>query len=470
MNDYRMIIAGKAVEGAEGTFEVIEPATGKAFARCAAASPAQLDDAVVEARRAFAQWRMVSHAQRCEILRSVATDIEAEANGIAQLIVREQGKPMALAMSEVMGGVAWTRYHAEQRMPVEIIEDSAQHFIELQRKPLGVVGSITPWNWPFMIAIWHIMPALRAGNTVISKPSSLTPLSTVRLVEIIARHVPAGVISVITGVGGLGGAMTRHADINKIVFTGSTQTGQRVMRESAGNLKRLTLELGGNDAAIVLPGSDVDAIAPQIFQAAFLNMGQTCAALKRLYVHRTQYQAFCDALVTCATASVIGNGLDAEVDFGPVQNLDQLTHVEALVSAAHADGATVLCGGARLERDGFFYPPTIVADVYDGSRLVDEEQFGPVLPVIVYDDVEEALKNANASEFGLGGSVWGADADAASAVAERLESGVAWVNCHAQIRPDTPFGGSKMSGYGVEFGMEGLLEFTGQQLVFRRKE
>lgn len=313
------------------------------------------------------------------------------------------------------------------------------------------------------------MPALRAGNTVISKPSSLTPLSTIKLVEIIGRHVPAGVINVVTGVGGLGGAMSGHADISKIVFTGSTQTGQRVMREGAGNLKRLTLELGGNDAAIVLRGSDVQAIAPQIFQAAFLNMGQICAALKRLYVHRSQYRAACDALVAAAQACVIGDGLGAGVDFGPVQNLAQLEHVDALVRTARNEGAAILCGGKRLDRDGFFYPPTIVADVQDGSRLVDEEHFGPVLPVIAYDEISEALHNANASEFGLGGSVWGPDVDAAADVAAQLESGVAWVNCHAQIRPDTPFGGCKMSVYGVEFGMEGLLEFTGQQLLFKKK-
>jgi acyl-CoA reductase-like NAD-dependent aldehyde dehydrogenase len=368
-----------------------------------------------------------------------------------------------------MGGVAWTRYAADLDIPVELVEDAPAHRIELHRKPLGVVASITPWNWPFMIAIWHIMPALRAGNCVISKPSSLTPLSTLRLVEIIARHVPRGVINIVTGERGLGGAISSHSGIHKIVFTGSTATGQRVMQAAAGNLKRLTLELGGNDAAIVLPGTPVDSVVEDIFQAAFLNMGQTCAALKRLYVHESQYQAFADALVEIAACQVVGDGLEPDVNFGPVQNRDQLELVAELVDDARAQGGQVLCGGARLERPGFFYPPTIVTGISDGQRLVDEEQFGPVLPLIAYRDVEDALRRANASDMGLGGSVWGPDLEQAQALASRLESGVAWVNCHAQIQPNTPFGGSKMSGFGVEFGLEGLLECTGQQLLFVRK-
>ena len=381
-------------------------------------------------------------------------------------IVLRDGKPLELALSEVMGAAAWTRYAAAQQIPVELVEETPTQRVELHRKPLGVVASITPWNWPVMIAVWHIMPALRAGNCVISKPSSLTPLSTLRLVDIIARHLPHGVINCVTGEQGFGSAITSHPGIQKIVFTGSTATGQSVMRGAAGNLKRLTLELGGNDAAIVLPGTPVEEVAEAIFQAAFLNMGQTCAALKRLYVHESQYSAFADALTRIAARQVVGDGLAPGVTFGPVQNLEQLQLVEALVADAREHGARVLCGGARLERPGFFYPPTLVADVTDGQRLVDEEQFGPVLPLIAYQDVEDVLRRANAGDMGLGGSVWGPDVEQATALASRLESGVAWVNCHARIQPNTPFGGSKMSGFGVEFGLEGLLEFTGQQLLF----
>ncbi|WP_129139668.1 aldehyde dehydrogenase family protein [Modicisalibacter coralii] len=468
MRDHELVIGGDSVPGDDGHFAVIDPASGQAFARCPAGSPAQLDRAVDAARAACGEWQALSHAQRCEALTRVADDIEREADELARLIVREQGKPLALAQSEIAGGVAWTRYAAGQEIPVEWIEETPTQRIELHHRPVGVVASITPWNWPFMIAVWHIMPALRAGNCVVSKPSSLTPLSTIRLVEIIARHVPRGVINVVTGQQGLGSAITGHPGIDKIVFTGSTETGQRVMRASAGNLKRLTLELGGNDAAIVLPETPVAAVAEEIFQAAFLNMGQTCSALKRLYVHESQYREFAEALADIARRQVVGDGLEAGVTFGPVQNADQLALVSELVDDARAQGAEVLCGGERLDRPGFFYPPTIVTGVSDGQRLVDEEQFGPVLPVIAYSDVEDALRRANASSMGLGGSVWGSDEVRAQAVASRLESGVAWVNCHAQIQPNTPFGGCKMSGFGVEFGLQGLLEFTTPQLHYVR--
>ncbi len=469
MHAYKMLINGVQVEGENGQFDVINPATGSAFAQCPAGSLGQLDDAVAAAQAAFKTWRHSAHERRCEHLNAIADDIEQDADALARLIVLEQGKPLELAFSEVMGAAAWTRYAAGQEIAVELVEETPTQRVELHRKPLGVVASITPWNWPFMIAVWHIMPALRAGNCVISKPSSLTPLSTLRLVEIIARHVPRGVINCVTGEQGFGSAITAHPGIQKIVFTGSTATGQSVMRGAAGNLKRLTLELGGNDAAIVLPGTPVHEVAEEIFQAAFLNMGQTCAALKRLYIHQSQYQAFAEALTQVAERQVVGDGLEPGVNFGPVQNLDQLELVQALVADARAQGARVLCGGARLDRPGFFYPPTLVADVTDGQRLVDEEQFGPVLPLIAYEDVEDVLHRANAGDMGLGGSVWGPDSEQAQALASRLESGVAWVNCHARIQPNTPFGGSKMSGFGVEFGLEGLLEFTGQQLLFVNK-
>lgn len=469
MHAYKMLINGVQVAGENGQFDVINPATGSAFAQCPAGSLGQLDAAVAAAQAAFKTWRHSAHERRCEHLNAIANDIEQDADALARLIVMEQGKPLELAFSEVMGAAAWTRYAAGQEIAVELVEETPTQRVELHRKPLGVVASITPWNWPFMIAVWHIMPALRAGNCVISKPSSLTPLSTLRLVEIIARHVPHGVINCVTGEQGFGSAITAHPGIQKIVFTGSTATGQSVMRGAAVNLKRLTLELGGNDAAIVLPGTPVHEVAEEIFQAAFLNMGQTCAALKRLYVHQSQYQAFAEALTQIAERQVVGDGLEPGVNFGPVQNLDQLELVQALVADARAQGARVLCGGARLDRPGFFYPPTLVADVTDGHRLVDGEQFGPVLPLIAYEDVEDVLRRANAGDMGLGGSVWGPDSEQAQALASRLESGVAWVNCHARIQPNTPFGGSKMSGFGVEFGLEGLLEFTGQQLLFVNK-
>lgn len=460
-----LVIDGRKVAGDRGTLPVIDPALGEAFAECPNASPAQLDEAVAAAGRAFALWQHSSCEERRSLLEAIAARIEQNAPELAEIIVREQGKPLALAHVEVGGAVAWTRATAALELPVEVIEDRPGKRIELHRRPLGVVGSITPWNWPLMIAVWHIMPALRAGNAVVIKPSELTPLNTLRLVELIDEVAPLGLVNAVAGGGALGREISGHPGIQKIVFTGSTRTGQDIMRNAADTLKRLTLELGGNDAGIVLPGTDIGAIAEGVFGSAFLNMGQTCAALKRLYVHESQYEDMCRHLVAIAARQKVGNGLDEGTSFGPIQNRDQFERVCELVEDARAAGARILCGGEPLPGKGYFYPPTLVADIADGTRLVDEEQFGPVLPVIRYRDVDEAVRLANASTNGLGGSVWSGDPEAARAVANRLECGTVWINGHAEVLPHCPFGGCKMSGFGVEFGLEGLLEYTRPQLL-----
>ena len=460
-----LVIDGRKVAGDRGTLPVIDPALGEAFAECPNASPAQLDEAVAAAGRAFEQWQHSTCAERRALLEAIAARIEQNAPELAEIIVREQGKPLALAHMEVGGAVAWTRATAALELPVEVIEDRPGKRIELHRRPLGVVGSITPWNWPLMIAVWHIMPALRAGNAVVIKPSELTPLNTLRLVELIDEVAPLGLVNAVAGGGALGREISGHPGIHKIVFTGSTRTGQDIMRNAADTLKRLTLELGGNDAGIVLPGTDIGAIAEGVFGSAFLNMGQTCAALKRLYVHESQYEDMCRHLMAIAARQKVGNGLDEGTSFGPIQNRDQFERVCELVEDARAAGARILCGGEPLPGKGYFYPPTLVADIADGTRLVDEEQFGPVLPVIRYRDVDEAVRLANASTNGLGGSVWSGDPEAARAVANRLECGTVWINGHAEVLPHCPFGGCKMSGFGVEFGLEGLLEYTRPQLL-----
>jgi acyl-CoA reductase-like NAD-dependent aldehyde dehydrogenase len=444
---------------------VLNPATEAVLAECPNASVSQLDAAVAAAAAAFREWRHSSDDARKRLLHAIADKIEAHGAELAEIVVAEQGKPLFLAQAEVGGAVAWTRATAELEIPLEVIEDSAGKRIEMHRKPLGVVGSITPWNWPLMIAVWHIMPALRTGNTVVIKPSEYTPLNTLRLVELIAEVAPKGVVNVITGTSGIGRAMSVHALINKIVFTGSTATGKDIMFHAANNLKRLTLELGGNDAGIVLPGTDVDAVAMPIFQGAFLNMGQTCAALKRLYVHDSLYDALCARLVAIARQQQLGNGMAEGTTFGPLQNRKQLEIVSELVEDARNSGARILCGGERPTGQGYFYPPTIIADATDGMRIVDEEQFGPVLPVIRYSEVDDAVRRANDCDAGLGGSVWGADVELAKQVATRLECGTAWINGHAEVLPHAPFGGCKMSGFGVEFGVEGLLEYTSPQLL-----
>jgi acyl-CoA reductase-like NAD-dependent aldehyde dehydrogenase len=463
--DFSMTINGQAVAGARGTFKVLNPATEETVALCPSGSPEQVDQAVKAAAEAFKTWQHSSDEERVAALNAIADKFEAHAEELAEIITLEQGKPLALARFEVGGAVAWTRYTASLEVPVEVIEDSEVRLAELHRKPLGVVGSITPWNWPLMIAIWHVMPALRTGNTVVIKPSSMTPLNTLRMVELMNECLPAGVINVITGEGGIGSSIVKHEGIRKIVFTGSTPTGQTIMRNAADNMKRLTLELGGNDAGIVLPDSDIDKLAPAIFQTAFLNMGQTCAALKRLYVHESQYDALVEKLAEMARAQKVGPGMEEGVTFGPVQNRDQFDLVSELVEDARQNGARIVTGGERIGDKGYFYAPTIVADIAEGTRLVDEEQFGPVLPVIRYSDVEDALRRANDNPNGLGGSVWGSDIEQARAIATRLECGTAWINNHAEVLPHCPFGGSKMSGFGVEFGLDGLLEYTQSQLL-----
>jgi acyl-CoA reductase-like NAD-dependent aldehyde dehydrogenase len=371
---------------------------------------------------------------------------------------------------EVGGAVAWTRVTAELELPVEVLQDDAQARIEVHRKPLGVVGSITPWNWPLLIAVWHVIPALRVGNTVVMKPSEFTPLATLRFIELANAILPPGVLNLVTGEGEVGAAISAHPDIDKIVFTGSTPTGRRIMEKAAGNLKRLTLELGGNDAGIVLPDVDPKAIAPRLFGAAFHNNGQTCACLKRLYVHESIYEPLCAELARLANAAVVGDGLDEGTELGPLQNARQYDVVSGLVEDARKHGVRILAGGQAPEGKGFFYAPTIVADAREGMPLVDEEQFGPALPVIPYSDIDEVIARANRNPNGLGGSIWSTDAARASELAQRLECGTAWVNEHGAVQPDAPFGGVKQSGMGVEFGQHGLAEYTSIQTVKIVKE
>jgi acyl-CoA reductase-like NAD-dependent aldehyde dehydrogenase len=447
LNEFKLIIGGQRCSGEQGELEILNPATGLTAARCAKASVAQVNQAVSAAKQASKAWQQISHDERKSILNKIADGIEKHAEMLAELVVLEQGKPLALAQMEVQGAIGWTRYAASMDLPVEVIEDSETKRIERHRQPLGVVASITPWNWPLMIAVWHIMPALRAGNVVISKPSEYTPLSTLRLCEIIQQEVPAGVISIVVGAGEIGEALSSHPDVQKVVFTGSTRTGQHIMAGAAQQLKHLTLELGGNDAGIVLPDTNIDEIAAKIFNMAFLNAGQTCAALKRLYVHESQYEAL------------------SSTTFGPVQNQMQYNKVKALIAEAIEQGAKALSGQQQLPEQGYFIAPTILTEVSDSCRVVQEEQFGPVLPVLKYTDINDAIARANDSEFGLGGSIWSSDLKAAQTYATQLQCGTVWINTHAEVLPHAPFGGWKMSGLGAEFGLEGLLENTIGQTV-----
>ena len=466
MPDYGLIIDNHKVPTL-ASFAVPNPATGEVVGRAPVATREQLDQAVAAAERAFATWSKEPEARRKQACLDIVGVLQAHAGELSRLLTMEQGKPLKGMGSEFELGacMAWAGAQASFELPVKVLEDTPQSRVEIHRRPLGVVGSITPWNWPLMIAIWHVVPAIRTGNTVVIKPSPYTPLGTLRMVELINEVLPPGVLNAVTGPDELGQWMTEHPGIKKIVFTGSCATGKKVMASAAGNLKRLTLELGGNDAAIVLPGADVAAMAPKIFGGAFINSGQTCAAIKRLYVHDSLYEPMCQALAGIAQATPVGNGLDESSMMGPLQNRMQFDKVNALVEDAKAHGARILCGGSPTGGQGNFYPLTVVADVTDGTRLVDEEQFGPVLPVIRYSDLDEVIARANASEFGLSGSVWSTDLTVAAAVAARLECGTVWVNKHAAIAPNVPMGGVKSSGMGVEFGEEGLAEYTDIQVI-----
>jgi acyl-CoA reductase-like NAD-dependent aldehyde dehydrogenase len=473
MQTFSMTIDGAPVQSGR-LIEVFNPATGRPFAMAAAGDSSHVDQAVAAARAAFPAWSALSDADRKAHVMRLAELLEASMPELMELVTMETGKPLGGLNNvgsgmEVGGAIAWTRGTASLNTPVDVIQDDAAACIEVHRRPLGVVGSITPWNWPLMICIWHIMPALRAGNTVVLKPASLTPVTTLRFVELANRLLPKGVLNVITGDAEVGSAMSAHPGIAKMVFTGSTPTGRRIMGDAAATLKRLTLELGGNDAGIVLSDVDPVAIAPKLFGAAFHNNGQTCACLKRLYVPDTLYEPLVAELVSLAQSVVVGNGLDPATQLGPVQNLAQRNIVHTLVEDARRKGARILAGGAPLPGDGYFYMPTIIADARAGMRVVDEEQFGPALPIIRYHDIEDAIAQANASENGLGGSVWSRDISLATRIAQRLECGTAWVNEHGAVRPDAPFGGVKQSGIGVEFGPYGFEEYLSLQTVMVMK-
>lgn len=469
MRVFTMIINGQPVR-AEGTFDVINPATGEPFAQVQAGNATHVDAAVAAARAAFPGWSALPAAERKRLLHEIGAVIEANMPELMELVTKESGKPLGGLNGigsgmEVGGAIAWTHATADLELPVEVIQDDDDARVEVHRKPLGVVASITPWNWPLMIAIWHVIPALRAGNTVVIKPASSTPTATLRFVELANTILPPGVLNIITGESGVGSAIAKHPGIDKIVFTGSTPTGRSIMQNAAANLKRLTLELGGNDAGIVLPDVDPKAVAPKLFGVGFHNNGQTCACLKRLYVHDSIYDDVVAELARIAGETVVDDGLAEGAQLGPVQNKAQLNFVRELVEDAKEHGARIVAGGRVKEGAGFFFEPTVIADAKDGMRVVDEEQFGPVLPVIRYTDVDDAIRRANDNENGLGGSIWSNDRAKAAELALRLECGTAWINEHGALQPNAPFGGVKQSGLGVEFGRYGLEEYTSIQTL-----
>jgi acyl-CoA reductase-like NAD-dependent aldehyde dehydrogenase len=463
MSDYKLLIGGKLVDG-DAQMSVVNPATEEPVASCSRASKAQLDQAVAAAQAAFPAWSATSIDERRAVLVKIADAIQANLNDFARLLTQEQGKPLADATGEVFGASAFFRYFASLDLPAKTVQDDASGRIEVRRKPLGVVGCIIPWNFPMILMAFKVPAALLAGNTVIVKPAPTTPLTALLLGKIIQDIVPPGVVNIIADANDLGGEMTKHPGIRKISFTGSTETGKKVMASAADALKRVSLELGGNDALIVLDDVDPKETAPKVFGAAMQNAGQVCIAAKRIYVHESMYDAMCDEFARLAGEMVVGDGLEQGVQMGPLQNKQQFEKVLGFIESAKKEGK-VIAGGGRKGDKGYFIQPTVVRDIAEGAKLVDEEQFGPVMPVIKYSDPADAVRRANASIYGLGGSIWSKDPEKAWSLAENMESGSVWVNKHADIQPHLPFGGAKFSGVGSELGEEGLKEFTQVQVL-----
>lgn len=462
-DDYALSIDGR-LESREETFEVTDPATGQVLARAPKGSAEDLDRAVAAARAAQGPWSVLSWDERGELLTRFADALTAQQEDLARLLTLEQGKPLrTMASEEVADAILWVREVAKRRIPVQVVEETDEHVTEVRHTALGVVGAITPWNFPVLLSLWKLAPALMTGNTIVIKPSPFTPLCALKFGEVAQRVLPAGVVNVVSGGDELGQQLSEHPDIAKVSFTGSTATGKKVMASAAGTLKRITLELGGNDAAIVLPGADWRPLVEPLFWAAFGNSGQWCIATKRLYVHSSVHADFVDAFTAFARDRVVGSGLEPGTDLGPVQNTMQYDKLREMLADIAANGYDVRLGGSLDEaRPGNFVPITVISDPPDDSRIVREEPFGPLLPILSYDDVDDVVARANDTEFGLAASVWGPPAEATD-VGARLEAGMVWVNAVHVLGVDLPFGGHKQSGTGVENGEEGLAGFTNTQ-------
>jgi acyl-CoA reductase-like NAD-dependent aldehyde dehydrogenase len=467
MSEYTMTIGGEAAP-TEAIFAVRNPATGAVFAEAPDCTVEQLDAAFDAAAKAARDWRTDDAARRAA-LRKTAEVLRASGSELAPVLTAEQGKPLRDAGVEAFAAAIWCEYFAHLEMQPQIIRDDDSAYVELARRPLGVVAAITPWNFPLTLAFWKIAPALLAGNTLVLKPSPFTPLTTLKVGELLRDVFPPGVVNIVSGGDELGARMTSHPVPRKISFTGSVETGKKVALSAAPDLKRVTLELGGNDPAIVLDDADPATVAASIFAGAFNNNGQVCSAVKRVYVPATLYDEVVDGLAAHARSVKVGEGTEEGVKLGPINNEPQYERVKELVADALANGATAVTGGKAMDRPGYFFEPTILKGLSDGTRIVDEEQFGPALPVVPYRDLDDAIDRANATHFGLSGSVWGTDEDRAASVAAQLECGTAWVNTHLALSPQQPFGGFKWSGLGVENGPWGLAEFSELQVVHRSR-
>jgi len=462
--DYEMTIDGKGFVASD-TLEVVNPATEEVIAHVPDCRKEQLDAAVEAAARAFPSWKAKPISTRKAAMGEIARHLEANVENLGKLMTLEQGKPLTDAIGEVQRSAMWFREIAKENLPVtQHVDENGRQF-ETRRVPLGVVGAITPWNFPVALGVWKVAPALLTGNTVVWKPSPFTPLCALKIGELLRSVVPQGVLNVVSGGDRLGPWLTEHPGIQKVAFTGSTATGRRVMQSAAGNLKRVTLELGGNDPAIVLPDVDVKVTAEKVFWGAFRNSAQVCIAAKRVYVHEKIYEEFSRALVAYAQTVKMGDGLEQGTKLGPIQNKPQFQRVRSLIENAKTEGLKFLTGGEPYQGRGYFVPVTIIDNPPENSKVVREEAFGPVLPLMKFNDIDEVVLQANNTDYGLAASVWSSDIEQAKKVAEQLECGTVWINSIQVLSPHVPFGGHKQSGIGVEHSLDGILEYTNSQTI-----
>ncbi|MBF6556340.1 MAG: aldehyde dehydrogenase family protein [Acidimicrobiales bacterium] len=453
-----LVVDGRPVP-TEDSLTVVNPATGTPLGTCPVATPELLERAVSAAVRAGTAWAGDPTA-RTDALRAMADVITENRDRLARSLSLETGVPLRDTTLEAAGAAAFAHYRASTPPPVDRIHDDTRQRVSVHRARIGVVGAIIPWNAPLLISTEKISTAFAAGNTVVVKPSPLAPLTTLLLGSLLAEHLPPGVLTVLPGGDSLGRALVAHPGVGMISFTGSTEAGRAIMAAAADRLKRLSLELGGNDAAIVLPDVDVRKVARKVFQGAFYRGGQVCAAIKRLYVHADVFESFTAALAEQAQATVVGDPFDDAVTMGPISNRPQFERVRELVASAVRDGGILRAGEQAGDGPGYFHRPTLITGLRADHKLVAGEQFGPVLPVLPFKDIEEAVRAANDTDYGLGGSVWTSDITLGESVAVRLDAGSVWVNRHGVVSPEVPFGGAKQSGVGRANGSPGIDQYS----------
>ncbi|RUR72773.1 aldehyde dehydrogenase family protein [Chlorogloeopsis fritschii PCC 9212] len=464
----KLLINNEWVESVSGKrFETINPATGEVICDVAEADAADVDKAVAAARQAFnrGEWRQMSASRRGELLYKLADLIEHNLDELARLETLDNGKPLHDSRGDIELVIACYRYFAgwADKVHGKTIPINGPYFCYTRHEPVGVVGQIIPWNFPLLMQAWKLSPALATGNTVVMKTAEQTPLSALRIGElIIEAGFPPGVVNILSGYGPTAGAaIARHMDIDKVAFTGSTEVGHLIMEAAAkSNLKRVTLELGGKSPNIVFADADLDKAIEGAHDALFFNQGQCCVAGSRLFVEERCYDEFVAKSVERAKNRVVGDPFDPKTEQGPQVDKDQFDKVMGYIEVGMREGAQMLCGGNRVGDKGFFIEPTVFTDVRDDMKIAQEEIFGPVMSIIKFKDVDEVIQRANSTMYGLAAGVWTKDITKAHAIANNVRAGTVWVNCFDVFDAAAPFGGFKQSGIGRELGEYGLQQYT----------